>query len=115
MDHNGELIEGEEDLLKIIVKWDDIPGAEGYELCHECNHIDESTGAEIGAVDGTIYPAGIVGRDRCGGRPCKVMPGAPMGYNKYHLRVKNGGKFSPWSNHQNFETLEEGSYDHTEL
>ena len=35
---NGQLVKGEEDLLKIIVKWDHVPGAKSY----ECEWIDVS-------------------------------------------------------------------------
>ena len=51
----GQLIDGEEHLLKVIVKWDAISGAEGYELCHNCNHILEETGEENGDLDGKIF------------------------------------------------------------
>jgi len=57
----GDLIAGEEHLLKVIVKWDAISAAEGYVLCHNCNHILEETGVENGDVDGTIYPIEIGG------------------------------------------------------
>ena len=42
---NGDLVEGGEHLLKAIIKWDAIPNAERYEICHHCNdYIDEETG-----------------------------------------------------------------------
>lgn len=115
MHSSGDLVEGEEDLLKIIVKWDHIPGAEGYELCHNCNHIDEESGTEVGGADGIVYPIGIGGKFECGAKPCSVMPGAPKGHNKFHLRAIVGGEMSPWSNYQNFNVLEPGSFEHEEL
>ncbi|KAL7446866.1 hypothetical protein ACHAXM_011437 [Skeletonema potamos] len=111
----GDLIAGEEHLLKVIVKWDAIGAAEGYELCHNCNHILEETGVENGEVDGTIYRIEIGGKNMCGGQPCYVMSGAPIGYNKFHLRVKKGGEWSPWSNYQNFNVKEPGNFEHEEL
>src|SRR6056300_1503412 len=69
----GDLIKGEEELRKLILKWDGIPNAQAYELCHNCNNIDEATGREVGEIDGTIYPIEIGGRFVCGGQPCNVM------------------------------------------
>lgn len=110
---SGELVEGEEDLLKVIVKWDPIPGAEAYELCHDCGHIDEATGLEDGELDGAMYPIEV--GHTCGGQPCHVMPGIKQGHNRFHLRVKKGGEFGPWSKYQNFETVQPGNVGHTEL
>eukprot|EP01083_Nonionella_stella_P029977 82334_1 len=118
MERTGELVEGEEHLLKIIVKWDPIPGATGYELCDGCHNIDEETGlvADGAEVDGVLYEIGIGGEYMCGGQPCKVIPGAPPGNNKYHLRVKDkSGEFGPWSNYQNFDVKEPGTFSHVEL
>mmetsp|Transcript_2528 Transcript_2528/g.5374 ORF Transcript_2528/g.5374 Transcript_2528/m.5374 type:complete len:123 (-) Transcript_2528:267-635(-) len=122
MHKTGDLVEGEEDLLKIIVKWDPIRGAEGYELCHNCNHIDEESGAETSAADGRIYPVGIGAKFECGSRPCNVMPGVPKGHNKFHLRVllvgetpNSSAEFSPWSKYQNFNVEEPGNFEHEEL
>ena len=112
---SGDLIAGEEHLLKVIVKWDPIRAAEGYELCHNCNHISEETGEENGDVDGKIYPIAIGGSNMCGGQACHVMPGAPKGNNKFHLRVKMDGEWSAWSNYQNFNVHEPGVFDHEEL
>ena len=112
----GQLIDGEEHLLKVIVKWDAISGAEGYELCHNCNHISEVTGEENGDLDGgEIYPIGVGGANMCGGQACLVMPGAPKGHNKFHLRVKMDGEWSSWSNYQNFNVQEPGMFGHEEL
>ena len=113
----GELIDGEEHLLKVIVKWDTISGAEGYELCHNCNHILEETGEENSGndVDGKIYPIEVGGANMCGGQACHVMPGAPKGNNKFHLRVKMNGEWSAWSNYQNFNVQEPGMFGHEEL
>lgn len=111
----GDLIDGEEHLLKVIVKWDAISAAEGYNLCHNCNHISEETGEENGNADGTIYPIEVGGKNMCRGQACLVMPNAPKGYNKFHLRVKTNGEWSAWSNYQNFNVKEPGNFDHEEL
>lgn len=118
MHRTGDLVPGEEDLLKVIVKWDAIGGAEKYELCHQCNNIDEETGhiAATGSeVGGTVHEIGIGGQFECGGQPCKVLPNSPQGSNVYHLRVMKNGEFSPWSRYQNFNVKEPGTFDHEEL
>eukprot|EP00580_Thalassiosira_gravida_P003658 CAMPEP_0201605392 /NCGR_PEP_ID=MMETSP0492-20130828/5225_1 /ASSEMBLY_ACC=CAM_ASM_000837 /TAXON_ID=420259 /ORGANISM="Thalassiosira gravida, Strain GMp14c1" /LENGTH=164 /DNA_ID=CAMNT_0048069633 /DNA_START=40 /DNA_END=534 /DNA_ORIENTATION=+ len=124
MHRTGDLVEGEQHLLKLIIKWQPIPGAEGYELCHECNHIDETTGRETGTLDadegtdgtvGTTIPIEIGGKNVCGGQPCHVMPAAAKGHNKFHLRVKKGGHFGLWSKLQNFDVAEPGTFQHIEL
>lgn len=111
----GDLIAGEEHLLKVIVRWNPMSAAEAYELCHNCNHILEETGEENGDVDGKIYPIAVGGANMCGGQACHVMPGAPKGNNKFHLRVKMDGEWSAWSNYQNFNVQEPGVFDHEEL
>lgn len=117
--HTGELVDGEEHLLKIIVKWNSIPEAEAYELCHNCHFIVEETGEEKGGrnwnEDGSIIPIPIDGKFTCGRQPCYVMPAAPKGNNKFHLRVKKNGEFSLWSNYQNFNVQEVGNFGHEEL
>jgi hypothetical protein len=115
----GELVQLEEHLLKIIVKWNPIPEAEAYELCHNCHFIVEETGEEKGGKnwneDGSIIPIPIDGKHTCGAKPCYVMPAAPKGNNKFHLRVKKNGEFSLWSNYQNFNVQEPGNFEHEEL
>lgn len=111
---SGQLVDGEEHLLKAIIKWDPpMDGAEKYQLCHNCNHISEETGAENGDVDGEIIE--VDADNFCGGQPCHVMPGCPQGLNKFHLRVKIDGEWSAWSNYQNFNVKEPGHFDHEEL
>ena len=118
---NGDLVEGEEHLLKAIIKWDAIPNAERYEICHHCNdYIDEETGvADDNVTDEDsikdIYDIEIGGKNTCGGQPCLVMPGVPKGNNQYHLRVKIDGEWSLWSKHQNFFVSEPGTFEHVEL
>eukprot|EP00573_Skeletonema_grethae_P000414 CAMPEP_0201685936 /NCGR_PEP_ID=MMETSP0578-20130828/567_1 /ASSEMBLY_ACC=CAM_ASM_000663 /TAXON_ID=267565 /ORGANISM="Skeletonema grethea, Strain CCMP 1804" /LENGTH=149 /DNA_ID=CAMNT_0048169921 /DNA_START=53 /DNA_END=502 /DNA_ORIENTATION=- len=113
MYRTGQLVDGEEHLLKAIIKWDPMNGAEKYQLCHNCNHILEDTGAEDGAVDGDIIE--VEADNFCGGQACHVMPGCPQGHNKFHLRVKMDGEWSAWSNYQNFDVKEPGNFDHEEL
>lgn len=107
MHKTGALVEGEEELLKVILKWKHFPNAEGYELCHNCNHIDDATGKEIGSIDdaadgGNVIPVEVGGRNLCGGEPCNVMPATPRGKNKFYLRVKTDGEWGVWSNYQMF-------------
>ena len=112
----GELVEGEEHLLKVILGWEKIPNAEGYEICHNCNNIDDDTGNEINADRvGTIIPIGIGRKYECGLNPCLVLPGAPAGYNRFNLRVQIGKDWSPWSTYRNFYVIEPGNMVHEEL
>ena len=111
---SGELIAGEEHLLKVIVKWVPIPTAVQYELCHMCNHIDEETGEADDSkmnTEAKIYQ--IDPSSTCGGQPCQIMPGTEKGHNKFHLRVKGSdGEWSVWSKHQNFLVAEPGTEMH---
>eukprot|EP00574_Skeletonema_japonicum_P014571 CAMPEP_0201737472 /NCGR_PEP_ID=MMETSP0593-20130828/42465_1 /ASSEMBLY_ACC=CAM_ASM_000672 /TAXON_ID=267983 /ORGANISM="Skeletonema japonicum, Strain CCMP2506" /LENGTH=153 /DNA_ID=CAMNT_0048231453 /DNA_START=74 /DNA_END=535 /DNA_ORIENTATION=- len=112
----GQLVDGEEHLLKAIIRWDPMIGAEEYQLCHNCNHISEETGAEKNGDD--LDGGEIIEVDAdsfCGGQACHVMPGCPQGLNKFHLRVKVDGEWSAWSNYQNFNVKEPGNFDHEEL
>ena len=115
MHRTGDLVEGEEHLLKVIVKWDEIYDAEAYELCHNCNFIDEDTGAETTSSDRSGVIKEVDVKTRCGGQPCSINPGMPRGHNKFHLRVKKGGVMSPWSRYQNFDVQEPGTFGHIEL
>merc|ERR1711971_1151278 len=120
---NGDLIQGEEDKRKILVKWEKIPEAEKYELCHNCPYIDED-GEEIleegnavtkSGEEGEVIPIGL-GRDyECGGLACLLMPDSPKGYNKFHLRVFKKGDWSPWSKRRNFNVDKPGYIEHEEL
>ena len=107
----GELVEGEEDKRKIILSWDHIRGAEAYEVCHECD-IDDETGTRSTQF-GTVTP--IPTTQTCGDRPCMVFPGAPLGYNRFNVRVQVGGEWSAWSKHRNYFVEELGFVDHEEL
>ncbi len=108
----GAVVPGEEDLRESRIKWDRVPGAEAYEVCHECD-IDDETGALISMTDnGKVHPA----REReCGSRPCLVMPGALIGYHRFNFRVKVGSEWSVWSKHSNFLVAEHGRMKHQEL
>ena len=51
----------------------------------------------------------------CAGGPCYVFPGAPTGYNKFHVRALLHDGWSLWSNHRNFLIGEPGFLEHKEL
>ena len=111
---SGQLVQGEEELRKIILGWYAIPEAKAYEICHQCKgRIDESTGNEI-SIDGQEKDGiGTVHRttpaDTCGEQPCLVMPAAPLGYNRFHLRYQSGGgEWSPWSKSVNYNVKDVG-------
>lgn len=122
---SGDLVEGEEELRKIILGWHAIPDAEAYEICHQCSDwIDESTGSEIDSHDETDEnKAGTVHRttpaNTCGGEPCLVLPAAPLGYNRFHMRYQTaaGGRaWSPWSKSVNYNVGDAlGHLKHEEL
>uniref|UniRef100_A0A6U4HP11 Lipoprotein n=1 Tax=Minutocellus polymorphus TaxID=265543 RepID=A0A6U4HP11_9STRA len=113
----GDLVEGEEELRKIILGWHAIPSAAGYELCHQCvGRIEEATGVEMGDAEiGTVHATTL--QDTCGGEPCLVMPGAPIGYNTFHLRYKtaDNGIWSPWSEMKRYDVQDVGHLQHEEL
>jgi hypothetical protein len=115
--HTGGLVGGEEHLRKIILRWNKIPDAEAYEMCHNCRNIDEATGS-VTSDDldaGTIIPLEVGRKNECGGIPCMVMPSAPKGYNKFNLRVKKDGEWSAWSENRNYNIQEPGQLIHEEL
>mmetsp|Transcript_13461 Transcript_13461/g.37159 ORF Transcript_13461/g.37159 Transcript_13461/m.37159 type:complete len:153 (-) Transcript_13461:115-573(-) len=108
----GKMVEGEEDLRKIILQWDRVADAEEYEVCHQCT-VDDATG--ILDTMGEIRHVPIGRSGECGNRPCLVMPGAPTGYNRFNLRVRVDDAWSAWSVHRNFNVLEPGTIEHEEL
>lgn len=117
-DHQEE----KEDLRKIILSWDHIPKADRYEVCHDCIGINDETGE--GALDGgegvndggRKYPIGVDNaKYQCEGLPCFVMRHAPIGYNKFHLRVHVNGEWSLWSEYRNYEVGDIGHIEHEEL
>jgi len=117
-DHLAE----KEDYRRIILSWDHIPKADRYEVCHNCIAINDETGE--GALDGgegvsdggKIYPIGVDNaKYQCGGLPCFVMRDAPIGYNKFHLRVFVNGEWSLWSEYRNYEIDDIGHVEHEEL
>lgn len=112
----GEVIEGEETKRKILLKWGKYPNAEKYELCHNCHTIDDVTGEADGDIEeANVISIGVGRQFECGGEPCLVWPDAPLGYNKFHLRVLSGDKWSKWSNHRNYHVSEPGTLEHEEL
>lgn len=112
----GNLVPGEEELRKIILSWDHYPNVAGYEVCHNCI-IDEDTGERNTNEEGTIIEIAIDDGGQCGGKPCLVLSGAPIGYNVFHLRylTHREGEWSAWSKHRNFHVQEVGYVDHEEL
>ena len=113
----GNLVEGEEDLRKVILGWHAIPNAAAYEICHQCvGRIEEATGVERGDAEiGTIHAT--TPDHTCGGEPCLVMPNAPLGYNTFHLRYKTdeAGMWSPWSEMKRYNVKDVGHLTHEEL
>lgn len=93
----GDLVAGEEHLLKAIIYWNPVRGAKIYEVCLGCSIQDgERLSEEQGRIE-TSEPG-----DTCGGRQCLVMPGTPRGINSYNVRVQTDEGWSKWSEHANF-------------
>eukprot|EP00546_Thalassionema_frauenfeldii_P001971 CAMPEP_0178934440 /NCGR_PEP_ID=MMETSP0786-20121207/23863_1 /TAXON_ID=186022 /ORGANISM="Thalassionema frauenfeldii, Strain CCMP 1798" /LENGTH=170 /DNA_ID=CAMNT_0020612221 /DNA_START=66 /DNA_END=578 /DNA_ORIENTATION=+ len=112
---NGDLVEGEEHLRKVILIWHDVTDAKLYEICHQCRGaVDESTGIMVDPSIGRTLKDDYI--KTCGGKPCIVMPAAPLGYNRFHMRYQNNtGDWSPWSRFKNFNVQEPGHMEHEEL
>lgn len=108
---SGELVEGEEDMRKIIVNWKHYPKAAAYQVCHMCD-MDKS-GVRLNEERGTVVDI-EVGHE-CGGNPCMVLPGAPLGINSFSVRAQVGEEWTPWSDQRNFDTRETGQSQHEEL
>ncbi|KAL3928526.1 MAG: hypothetical protein SGBAC_012616 [Bacillariaceae sp.] len=112
----GEVIEGEETKRKILLKWGKYHNAEQYELCHNCDNIDDVTGEANGLIEEEkVISLGVGRQYECGGDACLVWPDAPLGYNKFHLRVLVGDEWSKWSKHRNYHVNEPGTLIHEEL
>ena len=105
---------GQEHLRKIILQWEKVQEAAAYEVCHNCE-IEDLTGLRSEDCIGDVLDIPIGRAGTCGHGPCMVMPAAPIGYNKFHLRVKVGGEWSLWSRHRNFNVQEPGRVEHEEL
>lgn len=103
---HGDLVEGEEELRKIIVSWANVEGYVEYEVCHNCEF---SADGEL--IEGEASSA----NDTCGGLPCYVKPGAPIGYNTFRVRVKTGEGWSEWGTQGRYNVGEVGHAEHDEL
>ena len=113
---DGAVREGEEDKRAIILHWDKIPGADRYEICHNCCNIDDATGKGNTNVGEVHYVGVDMDKYEYEGNPYHVIRNAPLGYNKFHLRVFLDGKWSLWSDYRNFLVDDEvGHVEHREL
>ena len=109
---SGELVEGEETLLKLILSWKSISGAEFYEVCHNCvDLIDQATGEEIGST--TVKVLKSIGT--YGGNPSVVMPAIPSGLNSFHLRFTDESETSKWSEVVHLDVSEVGQAEIVEV
>ena len=110
----GELIKDEKEHRKVIISWEQFPGATAYEVCHQCD-IDDATGTRTGEKGETTE---LATDHTCGGKPCFVRPGAPRGKNLFNLQAKRtDGTWTAWSKHRNWDIQEPGyaKHRHTEL
>ena len=102
---NGDLVEGEEDMRKIIIQWEAIPGALEYQVCHNCIPTE---------TDGDLHTVPIT--QTRGGRPMYIKKDAPLGMNSFQVRVSLAeGELTEWSKQRNFNVDEPGSVHHEEL
>jgi len=114
---SGQLVDGEEEMRKIIIQWNPIPGAISYDVCHNCRVLEDSTGPqpdEGGTGGGGLYLVNIdMTRD---GRPAFVKSNTSLGKNTFHVRANlDGGKTTAWSQERIFNVNEPGNAVHEEL
>mmetsp|Transcript_30717 Transcript_30717/g.37515 ORF Transcript_30717/g.37515 Transcript_30717/m.37515 type:complete len:154 (+) Transcript_30717:90-551(+) len=107
----GDLVIGEEHMLKIIVKWPPMRPALSYEICHGC-HVIDSTGERLEDEEtaGKVYP--VDPHSTCGGDVCHVFKDVPKGKNRFNVRVLTPNGWSVWSEHVNFNVVEPGNPEH---
>ena len=110
----GVLVEGEEDLLKIILKFTDVDSAEVYEVCHNCV-VDDESGVRSGTDGDTdeVSPAST-----CGGELCWIRPGCPKAWNTFNVRAMVGDDWTRWSKTGRFMVAYDkhtGHSEHSEL
>jgi hypothetical protein len=110
----GTLVEGEEHLLKVILKFTAVHAAEVYEVCHNCV-IDDESGKRSGDEGDTDE----IGLDSvCGGEPCWVRPGCPKSWNTFNVRAMVGDEWTRWSKTGRFLVVaneDTGHASHSEL
>jgi hypothetical protein len=104
----GDLVEGEEHMRKVLLQWDQVPGALGYEVCHNC------VPSSDGELEGDIIP--VPADQTKAGRPVLVFKNAPLGINTFHVRASvKENEWGPWSDQRNFVVDEPGNIYHDEL
>merc|ERR1712060_318521 len=97
------MVEGEEDLLKAIISWEAVPGANPeYEVCVDC---DISAGARNGN-------AGELAKTSAtrGGKPSFIRPGMPKGSHTFHVRANVKGEWTLWSDPRKYNIQTTGSH-----
>ena len=113
---------GEDHLRKIIVQWETVPEALEYQVCHNCVFHDGNDNDEDEEM--TIHVVAVGREGECGGRPCYILPGAPLGRNTFHVRVRTSTTttsgndevlWSEWSEPRNFNVDQIGKTEHEEL
>jgi hypothetical protein len=105
---DGDLVEGEEDMRKIIIQWDPIPGAASYEVCQNCQVFEGSShSGELHLISAENLRAG---------RPVFIKPNTPLGTNTFRVRaILEDGTDGPWSQERVFNVNEPGTAVHEEL
>lgn len=109
---SGDLVEGEEDMRKLLLQWESVPDAIGYEVCHNCDHDDGG--------EGEIIPVGVGRKFEKGARPVLVRANVPFGRNSFKVRVSlKEGEWGPWSEPRIFyvdrDALGQVDHQHEEL
>ncbi|GFH57596.1 hypothetical protein CTEN210_14072 [Chaetoceros tenuissimus] len=91
---SGELVEGEEDLLKLILSWKPHRSAESYEICHNCLDLIDESGIEKANTASKV----VKSTGNYGGYPSIVMPAITKGVQYFHLKYSSAsGEQSSWS------------------
>ena len=112
-----ELVPGEEHHLKVIVKWEAVAAATGYEVCHQCD-IDENGVRTSDA--GTLSPVPV--DHTCMAEMCFIKPACPPGVNTFSVRAARAkgddDRWTAWSAVMKFKVDEEakeaGKADHAD-
>ncbi len=105
----GDLVVGEEAMRKIIIQWNEIPGALAYEVCHNCQTTNQE--GVLVLEPGEIHPASPSAQRA--GRPVFVRSGTTVGRNTFHVRASvEEGKWGPWSEQRIFYVKDPGNALH---
>lgn len=86
-----------EHLVKFIMTWFPTEGANGYEVCHNCDDLIDGHGKATASTEDMQHHI-YTNVATCDGLPCIVMKKIPEGSNTFNIRHKTeDGKYTHWS------------------